>query len=106
LDVVLSPNRPEDFVMYDIAGTGNYVMTDLTRVYLVSDGAGGLTFDQIGPAIALLADDGAGGVVVSFDLSATPAADLFYDTAGNLLVVPRTANRLDIAQVGDDVFVY
>jgi hypothetical protein len=105
-DVVLSPDRPEDFVMYDIAGTGEYVMTDLTPVYLVSDGAGGLTFDQVGPAIALLVDDGAGGVVISFDLTATPIADLFYDTAGNLLVVPRAADRLDAVEVGDDVFFY
>jgi hypothetical protein len=105
-DVVLSPDRPEDFVMYDIAGDGNYVMTDLTPVYLVSDGAGGFTFDQVGPAIALLVDDGAGNVVISPDLSATPVADLFFDTAGNLLVVPRAADRLDAVQVGNDVAFY
>jgi hypothetical protein len=105
-DVVLSPDRPEDFVMYDVAGDGNYVMTDLTPVYLVTDGAGGIAINQVGPAIAVLANDGAGGVVVSFDLTATPGADLFYDTSGNLLIVLRSADRLDVAQVGDNVSFY
>jgi hypothetical protein len=105
-DVVLSTDRPEDFVMYDVAGNGNYVMTDLTPVYLVSDGAGGFTFNQVGPAIALLVDDGNGNVVISTNLAATPVADLFYDIDGNLLVLLRTADRLDGVQLGDDVFFY
>jgi hypothetical protein len=106
LDVVLSPDRPEDFVMRDVAGDGNYVMIDLTPVYLVSDGAGGYTFNQVGPAIALLIDDGSGNVVISSDLTATPIADLFYDASGSLYVVPRDADRLDAVQLGADVTFY
>jgi hypothetical protein len=105
-DVVLSPDRPEDFAMYDVAGDGSYVTTDLTPVYVVSDGAGGYAVNQVGPAIALLVDDGAGGVVISTAITATPIADLFYDIDGNLLVVLRTADRLDGVQLGDDVFFY
>jgi hypothetical protein len=70
------------------------------------DGAGGYTFNQVGPAIAQLVDDGSGNAVISTDLTATPIADLFYDASGNLYVVPRDVDRLDAVQLGADVSFY
>ena len=105
-DVSWNTSGPERFAFYDVEQNGNYWLLDLTPVYLVSDGAGGLTINQVGPAIALLIDDGAGGMQVSTDLTQPPIADLSYDTGGDLWVVRRNCPRLHAVQVGGQVQFY
>lgn len=105
--VTLSLTGPERYAAYDVAQDGNYTLLDLTPVYLVSDGAGGYQPSTVGPALAILIDDGAGGITVSTNLALVPIADLYYDTGGNLWVVRRVCNRLHAVQIsGGNVFTY
>lgn len=99
--VTISLSGPERYAAYDPIGLGDYTMLDLTPVYIVADGGSGdMTINQIGPAIAILVDDGAGGVTLSTNLALTPIADLYYDTGSDLWMVRRSCKRLHAVQVG------
>ena len=103
-DVVFDLVGPDELAFYNLEGS-DYTLVDLTPVYIVADGAD-LTFDQVGPAIAILADGGAGDLELTTDLSRTPIADLFFDAAGDLWVVPRTTSRLHAISMAGGIQLY
>lgn len=105
VDAVFSPTWPEQLAFIDVDGAGDYTLLDLAPRYLVFSGAD-LVIDAIGPAVAVLADDGAGGLEITTDLTRAAAADLFTDGDGNLWVIPRTADRLEAVAVNGDIQLY
>lgn len=104
-DVVFSPTWPAQLEFVDADGTGDYMPLDLTPRYFVYDGTD-LVIDTIGPAVALLADDGVGGIEVTTDLTRASIADLYADGDGHLYVVPRTRDRLEAVLVGGNIQLY
>jgi hypothetical protein len=104
-DVVFTTERPEQLAFYLLSGDD--ILIDLNAfAYVVSDGSGGLSIDNIGPSFAVLADDGVGGIEVTTDLSRAAIADLRYDTSGDLWIVRRDATRLNALQVGGNTQLY
>lgn len=105
-DVVPSLSGPAGFQFVDVAQDGDYTLLNLAPVYLVNDGSGNAVPSSSGPAAFVLADDGAGGILVTSDLTRAPIADLLYDTGGDLWLVRRVCPRLEAVQVCGDVIFY
>lgn len=104
-DVVFSAIAPAELAFFALGADGDYTLLDLVPRFFVFDGAD-LVIDAIGPAAAIIADDGAGGLEITTDLTRTPVADLLSDGAGNIYVVPRTADRLEAVTVGGNIQLY
>lgn len=99
-DVVVDDAGPEEIVMYDVSGNGDYKSIDITVPYfLVDDGSGNLSPSTTGPADAIITDDGSGNLSVTTDLTASVDADVRVDTGGNLWIIPRANQRLYLADV-------
>lgn len=79
-------------------GTDDYRLLDLTPVYLVASGSD-YVLSTTGPAAAIYVASGS-DLELSTDLTQTPAADLFYDPAGTLCAIRRSALRLSAFQLG------
>lgn len=104
-DWVWSTTGPAEGQFIDADGSGDYTLFDLTPVYIVASGSN-YTISTTGPADAILVDAGSGNVSLSTDLLAAPVADLFYDPTGNLVLVRRTADRLDAVSVRGNAITF
>jgi hypothetical protein len=103
-DWIWDTTGPEEGKFIDVDGLGDYTLIDLTPVYIVADGSD-YTISTTGPAVAILVASGS-DLTLSTDLLAAPAADLFYDSGGDLVLVLRSCDRLDAVLVGGTAITF
>jgi hypothetical protein len=88
----------------DVDGSGDYTLIDLTPVYIVADGSD-YTLSTTGPAVAIIVADGS-DYTISTDLTATAAAELYYDSGGDLWLVLTSCDRLDAVSINSSITTY
>lgn len=103
-DVVFSATSPAQLAFIRVVAP-DVVLLDLAPRYIVFDGSD-LVIGAVGPAVAVLADDGFGGIELTTDLSRAPIADLLADGAGNVWAVLRSADRLEAVTVAGNIHLY
>jgi hypothetical protein len=82
-----------------------YILVDLTAEYPLIDSSGDYLVASSGTPVAQLVDDD-GDVLVSSDLSATPAAHIYPDDGGTLYVVPNDGPTLGLLSSGSTIATY
>lgn len=95
----------QDAAFVDVDGSGLYELLDLNnRLYMVSNGSGGITLATSGTPIAQLNDDGAGGYVISSDLTQTEAAVFYAAQDGSYyLALPNGGDGIQMLATGTTI---
>jgi hypothetical protein len=104
-NVVFSAAGPEELAYFGPFGDGAATLLDLTPGFIVASG-GGYAINAVGPAAAILVDDGAGGLTISTNLALSPAADVLFDTTGAPWIIRRGAARLHAVAIAGNIQLY
>lgn len=104
VDWTFSTTGPEDGAFIDVDGSGDYTLIDLTPVYIVAAGSD-YTISTTGPAAAIIVASGS-DYTISTDLTATAAAELYYDSGGDLVLVLTSRDRLEAVSIRGDIITY
>jgi hypothetical protein len=104
--VVVTPTVPTHGRALDV-GEG-YSLFDVSEPWIfASDGAGGLELAPPGtPAAGHMVDDGAGGLLVSTDMTIESAGQAYPDTTGGVHPVRSDAPELHLMKIGDAFITY
>lgn len=88
-------------------GDGSRTIFDTSAEYVfISDGAGGFQLAATGTPVAVLADDGAGGLVLTPIASGVKAGRALPDSRGDVTTVRNDAAELHFVSVGGNIMSY
>lgn len=99
---------PFQGAVYETAkGNGNYTLVNIeTEWRLVADGLGGYLLAQSGTAVAVLADDGSGGLYIAPVGTATKAGRFLQASDGTIYPVRNDTGELKLLRIGGHFMTY
>ncbi len=99
---------PFQGAVYETAkGNGNYTLVNIeTEWRLVDDGLGGYLLAQSGTEVAVLADDGSGGLYIAPVGSATKAGRFLQASDGTIYPVRNDTGELKLLRMGGHFMTY